>query len=1500
MFKKYLSALLALAMLACAMPTTVLSETTEEEPQAEAWVEIAEPAVLPMEEAAVPEAEAPAEVDAPAKADAPAPEAEAQIAGTSETVAEETVVEAETDGEPDELIDVVPVVAAYIFEDQRPAPESIAIKGVTIGVGQVAELDVQVLPENAETTLTFATSAKKYVDVSEKGFVKGVHTGSATIQVTTDNGLSATCTVKVVKAPSSIKLNTTAATLGQGESLQLAYTLTKGTAAAVTFASSDANVAAVDANGLVRAIGPGTATVAAATHNGKTAKCEVTVLAAPTAIELSAEEIDIGLGETAQLTGRVNEGASGQVTFFSNDANIATVTEDGTITGVAVGRTQVVATTYTPGVYAWANVNVLPVPESVEIPEAITLGAKDAFQLVPEITEGTTTTFTYASSKKSVATVSEDGLITARARGTANITVTTANGKRAVCKVTVVNAPKAIKLNAEACSLGVGETFSLDYALTKNTEATVTYASSDPAVASVDASTGLVRAIAPGAATITATTHNGVSARCQVVVGGAPAAIELSATEIFVGVGLNEEIEGAVNDGAFGKVYFSSMNDNIAEVSADGEITGVSVGTTEIIATTYVLGVTARARVTVLPVPESVQVTETVTLGVKDTFQLEPVITEGTTTTYIYSTSKKKVATVSPDGLITAVARGTANITVTTANGKTATCKVSVVKAPKGIELAHASGTLGVGETYALSYSLPKDTAATIQFESSDPSVVAIDEETGLMRALQPGQAVITATTHNGKSDHCTVTVYAAPTAIVLSADTLTLGAGATDQLEGSVNDGAYGRVYFTSLNDSIATVDADGTITAVAPGTVAIVAYTYVEGVSATAFVTVTPAPTFVRLPAELTLGAKDTFDLNGVISTDCAADFAFASSKTSVATVSEDGVVTARAKGSSTITVMTYNGLKATCKLKVLPAPSKIVLSQEAASLGAGETLQLNCKLSSGTAATVRFASSDESVATVDAETGLVTAVSGGQAVITATTHNGLEDACQITVIQAPTSLSLSQAECSLGVGETVSLEATLSEGSFAAIDWSSSNVRVATVDGEGTVSALAVGTAVVSARTYVTGVEGFVVVNVRPAPQSFELEDTAVKLASCDLYRIVPVVADGYATTFTYASSDSTVASVDENGLVTAGQPGTAKVTVTSHNGKSELLIVNVYDPYHPSAIAVGELPDFLTIGQTCQVEYTFEPQTAGREMIWSSTDPAIATVSDTGLITAVSPGLSTITGVSRRNSELRVEYMLIVLSETRALTIPEQRTAVDSDAIQANLERIRAIEGSAYAEVYALRANGAISEAEYARRIAIIKNAFSMYAFPWVTTTNEPYWNAANSVSGLKDFKTGVVYYGVPYTGNTKNRTYNTTKLVNEGYYKLDDSGDYYVWDTTKFSDRDYKGSDCSGFAGIAYYGTTSRGVSFSSASFSTDSAFKTIPWDQPMRAGDLLVASHHHVAIFLYYVDAAKTQIMIIDQGGGDSSTNSVSARIRKVSYYTERNYIIRRLVNFNN
>ena len=352
------------------------------------------------------------------------------------------------------------------------------------------------------------------------------------------------------------------------------------------------------------------------------------------------------------------------------------------------------------------------------------------------------------------------------------------------------------------------------------------------------------------------------------------------------------------------------------------------------------------------------------------------------------------------------------------------------------------------------------------------------------------------------------------------------------------------------------------------------------------------------------------------------------------------------------------------------------------------------------------------------------------------------------------------------------------------------------------------------------------------------------------------------------------------------------------MTSHNGKTAKLTVYVYDPNQPESILLGDMPDYLTIGATQQVEYTFIPSSAGKEMTWSSTDPAIATVSDTGLVTALSPGLATVVGVSRRNSSLKIEYGFIVLSEKRALTIPAPQTTVND--IAANMERIRAIEGSAYAEIYQQRLNGMITEAEYTRRIAIIKNAFSMLAFPWMTPTKEGYWSAANSEGGAKDFKPGVVYYGVPYTGNTSHRTYNTDKLLKEDYYTKAENADYYVWNTGKFTNRNYKGNDCSGFAGIAYYGTTSRGVGFSSTSMAKDSAFKTVSWSQPLRAGDLLVASGHHVAIFLYYVDAAKTQIMIIDQGGGSGSVNTVTTSIKKVSYYTSRGYIVRRLVGFAN
>ena len=184
------------------------------------------------------------------------------------------------------------------------------------------------------------------------------------------------------------------------------------------------------------------------------------------------------------------------------------------------------------------------------IPAALTLGVKDTFRFVPEIPEGTMTAFAYTSNKTKVAAVSASGVVTAKKAGTAIITVVTANGKKASCKVTVKAAPKAISLNVSSGTLGVGESYDLRYALTKKSAASVQFISSDPAVASVDPETGHVEALAPGSAVITARTHNGRTASCKVRVAPAPEAIlleEAAAVRIEVCRGTSCYIAGGTD-----------------------------------------------------------------------------------------------------------------------------------------------------------------------------------------------------------------------------------------------------------------------------------------------------------------------------------------------------------------------------------------------------------------------------------------------------------------------------------------------------------------------------------------------------------------------------------------------------------------------------------------------------------------------------------------------------------------------------------------------------------------------------------------------------------------------------------------------------------------------------------------------------------------------------------------------------------------------------------------
>ena len=381
--------------------------------------------------------------------------------------------------------------------------------------------------------------------------------------------------------------------------------------------------------------------------------------------------------------------------------------------------------------------------------------------------------------------------------------------------------------------------------------------------------------------------------------------------------------------------------------------------------------------------------------------------------------------------------------------------------------------------------------------------------------------------------------------------------------------------------------------------------------------------------------------------------------SSNTAVATVSNTGLVTAVSSGTATITATTNDGSNksATCTVTVdIPVPAtSISLSQTAATLTSqGETLQLTATVlpEDATDKSVTWTSSNTSVATVS-NTGLVTAVSSGTATITATTNDGSNKSatCTVTVdIPVPaTSISLSQTAATLtSQGETLQLTATVlpENATNKSVTWTSSNTSVATVSNTGLVTAVSSGTATITATTTDGSNKSAtctIIVNIPVPATSISLNQTAATLTSQgETLQLTATVLPENATdkSVTWTSSNTAVATVSNTGLVTAVSSGTATITATTNDGsnKSATCTVTVDIPVPATSISLSQTAATLTSqGETLQLTATVLPEDAtDKSVTWTSSNTSVATVSNTGLVTAVSSGTATITATTTDGS------------------------------------------------------------------------------------------------------------------------------------------------------------------------------------------------------------------------------------------------------------------------
>lgn len=229
-----------------------------------------------------------------------------------------------------------------------------------------------------------------------------------------------------------------------------------------TYKSSNETVATVDENGLVTPLKAGTATItvtaqAVVTTNGMalfttraTAKCTVTVTdnsIPATNIELDTYSKTMTVGEKAKLTATVKpDDSTDKVTWKSKNDKIVSVDENGNITALATGTTEITATAGSVSAVCKVTVEGVKVSEVKLDKTSVSLKAGETEQLTATVTPDNATdkTVTWTSSKPTVAAVDENGKITAVAPGTATITAT-AGDKSATCTVTVAKEAQIIK-----------------------------------------------------------------------------------------------------------------------------------------------------------------------------------------------------------------------------------------------------------------------------------------------------------------------------------------------------------------------------------------------------------------------------------------------------------------------------------------------------------------------------------------------------------------------------------------------------------------------------------------------------------------------------------------------------------------------------------------------------------------------------------------------------------------------------------------------------------------------------------------------------------------------------------------------------------------------------------------------------------------------------------------------------------------------------------------------
>lgn len=866
------------------------------------------------------------------------------------------------------------------------------------------------------------------------------------------------------------------------------------------------------------------------------------------------------------------------------------------------------------------------------------------------------------------------------APGSAVITVLNEqNMVTAICKVTVVRKVNSITI-PEELSVNVNRGYAKLDATVSPADASDTslgWKSSNKAVADVEDETGLLKLVGPGKTTISVWYKNDptVNAVCQLTVVAGSDSItidEKASVEVGQKITLNTIITPVT---AETNTYWYSTNEKIASVNEKtGEITGIAVGTTHIIVVTDE-GHTDKCELTVIQKATGIAFPEeTITVAKGSTLALAYELTpKDATVTPTWRSFDESIVSVNGDGVITANEVGETYVTVTIPEGFTASIHIKVIDKSTGIQLSQEEYGVTVGTTTLIGYTLtPSNATTTLTWKSLDETIATVNN--GVITGVKVGSTYVVVTSADGYSATCKVKVSQFATGITLESSQYLVEMGTTQQIGYTFTPAdATAALTWKCLDETVATVDANGVVTAVGVGNTYVVV-TSSLGYSATCSIVVTQQPSSITLAKnEVIVNVGETYavEYSLVPANSTMQTVTWTTQNAGVATVNETGKVTGVAKGTTFIIASLPNGYVTYLNVVVKQAVKGVTLDATEKTIVKGESFTITPVFTpvEPSNTNMTWTSSNEGVAKVNAA-GKVTGVSGGVAIITGTTEDGGYTAiCTVTVTEKVTTVSLNHSSYRLVKGKTVKLKATVTSNTATnpKVKWTTSKKKIATVTSTGLVKGKKVGTCVIKA-TATDGSKKSAKCTIRVIQRisSLQINKTYAKVMQGKTLTLKTKIKPSNATIkrLTWSSSDETIATVTSKGKVTGITPGSCTITAKTTDGSNIKVTcaLTVYEEVPSTGISISASDITMVVGKTQSAGATISPANSTDKLRYSSDRPSVASVSSKGKIKAKRPGTATITVSTSSGQEVYIGVTVVGLNKT-SLTLEQY----DSDEL-----------------------------------------------------------------------------------------------------------------------------------------------------------------------------------------------------------------------------------------